>query len=117
MIYCATTPLRAFTPTDGHHLALCVSVTHMGRTSEYHVAFEDVADVRWVPSPYPDVQDDDVFEFSVIDLVREPASWRVWLNPFYVREVSFRCTRIMLDEMPVVGEGRCFQADLPPVSG
>lgn len=59
----------------------------------------------------------DRLELSVIELEHEPDGWRVWLNPWYIEEIEFRCDRITLDGAEVVGSGRWLQDDLPRASG
>ena len=112
-VYCAYAAGDALTVDAGGQIVFGASVTNGDRTDIHRVAFEGVRDFtrrRDVPrEPEPG----DRTELSVIELAREPAGWRVWLNPWYVEEVEFCCARITLDGREVTGEGRWFQDDLP----
>ena len=57
--------------------------------------------------------DEDRLELSVIEVERLLSGWRVWLNPWYLHEIEFRCADISLDDAEVSGTGRWLQDELP----
>jgi hypothetical protein len=94
-----------------HRIAFEARVTERGLTRVHRVVFEGVREfTREDSSSY---ESGDLLELSVIELEREDGGWRVWLNPWYVQQIEFRCDRIQLDHVEVIGSGRWLQDDLP----
>jgi hypothetical protein len=114
-LYCAYAPGDALAVGADGRIAFTARVTDHGRMSEHRAEFDGVrgfARRRDAPS---EREPGDPLELSVIEIERdEPgAEWRVWLNPWYVEEVEFRCARITLDGLEVTGAGRWLQDELP----
>lgn len=111
-LYCAYAPSDALAVGIDDRIAFVGSATDAGGTSQHRVVFDAVRDLTWHrETPTPNRPAGQI-EFSVIELERELDGWRVWLNPWYVEEVEFRCTTITLDGAQVTGEGRWLQDDL-----
>ena len=115
-LYCALAPLAEFRVGADRVLALTASVTDADATTEHYVRFTDVEHLTFTPRADSPLMSDDLVEFSAIEVEREGAGWRVWLNPWYSREVEFRCASIMLDRAEFVGTGRWLQDELPAQS-
>ena len=118
-LYCAFAPLDALDVdpgTDG--IAFTATETSGGRATEYRVEFHGVrALTRKDLSDLAPREPGDRLELSAIELEREAEGWRVWLNPWYIEEIEFRCDRITLDGGEVIGSGRWLQDDLPRAAG
>ena len=68
------------------------------------------------PQPESPRGPEDRVELSAVELEGEPGHWRVWLNPWYLEEIDFRCSSIRLNGLEVVGQGRWLQDELPTSS-
>jgi hypothetical protein len=112
-VYCAMAAGDIFAPGSEGRLSCVATTTEHGRSTEHRVVFEAVQGLtRRAHAPrQPELGDR--IEFSVVALERTSDGWRVWLNPWYVEEIEFRCTGIQLDGRDVIGEGRWLQDELP----
>ena len=106
-------PLADFNVGPDGNLAIVAQTTEADVTTALHLRFTGVEDLRWTPDAVPEPELGDLIEFSVVEIERVGSGWRIWLNPWYLREVAFRCASITLDGAEVVGTGRWLQADLP----
>ena len=115
-VYCAIAGHDAFPATAQPRIAFTAQTTVNGTNSVYWIEFTGVSSLRWSPplepgdAPYPP---GDRVELSVIEIEGGPGSWRVWLNPWYTKEIEFQCAAIRLNGADVTGHGRFFQDDLP----
>jgi hypothetical protein len=112
-LYCAYVPSDAFAVGSDDRIAFVARVTEAGQTAEHHVEFNGVHDLVRRHGLAAASEPGDQLELSVIETEHGPSDWRVWLNPWYLEEVEFRCARILLDGAEVVGEGRWLQDELP----
>ena len=116
-LYCAYTPADEFTVNRDGHIACTAQVIESSHTGLYRVEFDSVRDLTWSSNASDRAAASDPgyqLEFSVIELEREADGWRVWINPWYLHDIEFRCAGIRLNGAEVVGEGRWLQDDLPP---
>jgi len=112
-LYCAHVPPDAFTIGPDGRMAFVALATDSGQTTEHHVEFSAVHDFVRPREVRARSEPGDRLELSVIEIEHGPSNWRVWLNPWYLEEVEFRCTRILLDGAEIIGEGRWLQDELP----
>ena len=114
-IYCGITSADALeVDSKARRIAFDVVVTDNAESCTYHVEFRGVRSMTqndWLNRRDP--QPTDLIELSVIEVEREPDAWRVWLNPWYLHEIEFRCEAIHLNGAEVVGSGKWMQDELP----
>jgi hypothetical protein len=107
-LYCAYTRPDALNPDAAGRIAFTARVGE----SSFRAEFEGVREYAHNKGGQP-LEPQDQLELSVVELEGEPGAWRVWFNPWYVQEMEFRCSRILLNGAEVVGRGRHPQDDLP----
>lgn len=114
-IYCGIASADALElDRETRRIAFDAVVTDNGESRTYHVEFRGVSSMiknDW--SNRRDPEPTDLIELSVIEIEREPDAWRVWLNPWYLHVIEFRCEAIHLNGAEVVGNGRWMQDGLP----
>jgi hypothetical protein len=118
-LYCAYAPADAFTADETRRIAFTARVVDGGVEMYHRVEFEGVTELtRHTERPdagggeVPDAEGGPL-ELSVIEVEGHPGAWRVWLNPWYLDEIEFRCTGICLNGSAVEHRGRWLQDDLP----
>ena len=115
-LYCAHASYDALPVETQDRIGFTVRTIHAGEPALLHVEFDGVSQLKWKPEQPPSQRPfapGDHVELSVIEVEREPRGWRVWLNPWYTREVEFHCSSMRLNGAEVVGQGSWLQDELP----
>jgi len=115
-LYCALVPLAEFTLNGAGDIALSFASTDERGTTNHDARFVRVRDMVWTPDRPAESEPGDLFEFSAIRVEHSTDGWRVWVHPWYRREVEFHCATITLDGDVMIGSGSWFQDDLPNCS-
>ena len=111
-VYCGMTAVDAFVPRADGSIAFTASITERGQTTARDVQFLRVEGLTR-RGDRPEYESGDQLELSAVEVERETQGWRVWVNPWYMEEIEFRCQEIILDGQAVIGAGRWLQDDLP----
>ena len=112
-LYCAMTPIDAFSAAASGNIHFIARLTANGRESVHSVEFNGVRDFTRQRDTECEPEAGDRLELSVVELERGGSGWKVWFNPWYVEEIEFRCERIFLDAIEVTESGRSLQDSLP----
>jgi len=111
-LYCAFARPDAFEPDDAQRIAFTARALDQGREDHFRAEFDQVREYSTRHEARP-LGTGDQLEISAIEVSGKPGSWRVWINPFYMHEIEFGCSRILLNGAEVTGSGRHLQDDLP----
>jgi hypothetical protein len=113
-VYCAYTTHQGLVPDGTGRIALTARTVHDDAEDRFEIEFVGVRDYAYTRDPgVSAVGPADLIELSVIELERAGPDWKVWFNPWYLHEFSFRCSRIRINGAEVVGSGRWLQDELP----
>jgi len=116
-LYCGYTAADALTPDAAGRIEFVAEVTDGAVTAARRARFDGVRGLTRRSERPRAPEPGDRLELSVIEVEREAAGWRVWLNPWYLEEIEFRCDAITLDGDEVAGTERWLQDELPRRAG
>ena len=111
-LYCGYTRPDALKPDATGRIAFTAHVVENDREDHFRAEFERVREYSDRTNSGHQLGPEDRLELSVVELEGEPGAWRVWFNPWYLHEIEFRCSRILLNGAQITGRGRHLQDEL-----
>jgi len=112
-LYCAYTRPDTLKPNSQSRITFTARLLDADREDYFRAEFEGVREYTYRSDSGHELGPDDTAELSMVELEGESGNWRVWLYPWCLHEIEFRCDRIRLNGAEVVGRGRHLQHWLP----